>query len=81
MVFKAIDNNYDPTSDIFVYQNGDELIVNGEGTLQVFDVMGRFVASYEVYGNKRINASQFSNAVYIFRMVGETVKTQKIVVR
>lgn len=81
LVFKAIDNNYDPTSDIFVYQNGDELIVNGEGTLQVFDVMGRFVASYEVYGNKRINASQFSNAVYIFRMVGETVKTQKIVVR
>ena len=81
LVFKTIDNNYDPTSDIFVYQNGDELIVNGDGTLQVYDVMGRFVASYEVNGNKRINASQFSNAVYIFRMVGETVKTQKIVVR
>ena len=81
LVFKAIDSNYDPTSDIFVYQNGDELIVNGDGTLHVYDVMGRFVASYEVNGNKRINASQFSNAVYIFRMVGETVKTQKIVVR
>ncbi|MCR5037612.1 MAG: choice-of-anchor J domain-containing protein [Bacteroidales bacterium] len=73
--------NMTADSDIFVYQSGDELIVNGEGTLQVYDVMGRFVASYEVNGNMSINASQFSNAVYIFRMVGTDVKTQKIVVR
>ena len=69
------------TGDSFVYQNGDELVVNGKGTLQVYDVMGRFVESYEVNGNKRISASQFANSVYIFRMVGETVMTQKIVVR
>ena len=67
--------------DIFAYQNGDEIIVNGEGTLQVFDVMGRFVGNYNVNGNTRISASQFSNAVYIFRLVGDDVKTQKIVVR
>ena len=69
------------TNDIFVYQNDDELIVNGEGELQVYDVMGRYVASYEVNGTRRIGASQFSNAVYIFRLVGNEVKTQKIVVR
>lgn len=68
-------------SDEFIYQNGDELIVNGEGELQVYDVMGRYVASYNVNGNKRISAEQFSNAVYIFRLVGSDVKTQKIVVR
>ena len=68
-------------SDIFAYQSGDDIIVNGEGTLQVFDVMGRFVGSYEVNGNARISAEQFSNAVYIFRMIGNEIKTQKIVVR
>ena len=68
-------------NDMFAYQNGSEIIVNGEGTLQVYDVMGRFVASYEINGSERINASQFSNTVFIFRLVGETVKTQKIVVR
>ena len=65
----------------FIYQNGDDLIVIGNGTLQVYDLMGRFVGSYEVNGYESINASQFSNAVYIFKMVGETVNTQKVVVR
>lgn len=68
-------------NDTFVYQYGSELIVNGEGTLQVFDVMGRFVGSYEVNGSERISADQFANAVYVFRMIGNDVKTQKIVVR
>ena len=72
-------NGFD--NDEFIYQNGDELIVNGEGELQVYDVMGRYVACYNVNGNKRISAEQFSNAVYIFRLVGSDVKTQKIVVR
>lgn len=74
----GIDNE---TNDIFVYQNDDELIVNGNGELQVYDVMGRHVASYEINGSERLSASQFSNAVYIFRLVGNDIKTQKIVVR
>lgn len=69
------------TNDIFVYQNGDELIVIGEGKLQVFDIMGRFIGSYDVNGNKRISASTFANGVYVFRMIGNEVMTQKIVVR
>ena len=68
-------------NDCFVYQNDDQLIVRGEGTLQVFDVMGRFVGSYEVNGTERISASQFSNAVYVFRLIGNEIQTQKIVVR
>ena len=79
--YNANINDVETSSDIFVYQSGDELIVNGEGTLQVYDVMGRFVGSYEVNGDKRLNASQFANNVYIFRMVGDSVKTQKVVIR
>ena len=65
--------------DIFAYQNGSDIVVNGEGTLQVYDVMGRFVGSYEINGVETIEALPMG--VYIFRMTGETVKTQKIVVR
>ena len=81
LVFNSIDSNIDIESEIFAYQNGDEIIVSGEGELQIFDVMGRFVTSMRVNGSERISAEQYSNAVYIFRLVGNDVKTQKIVVR
>ena len=81
LVFSTIDSNIDATSDIFAYQSGDEIIVNGEGELQIFDVMGRFVGNMTVNGSERISASSFANGVYVFRMVGNEVKTQKIVVR
>ena len=68
-------------NDIFAYQNNNDIIVNGEGMLQVYDVMGRFVGNYEVNGNEHISASNFSTGVYIFRLIGNEVKTQKIVVR
>ena len=68
-------------SDSFAYQSGDVIIVNGEGTLQVFDVMGRFVRSININGSESINASEFSTGVYVFRMVGNDVKAQKVVIR
>lgn len=65
-------------SDVFAYQNGSEIIVNGEGTLQVFDVMGRMVATQNINGVESMCASSLPTGVYIFIMNG---KTQKIVVR
>ena len=75
----GVDEN--AASVVFVYQSGDELFFNGDGTLQVFDVMGRFVMSREIHGNERISAATFNTGVYIFRLVGAEVKTQKIVIR
>ena len=43
-------NNADATNDIFAYQNGNEIIVSGEGELQVFDVMGRLISTQHVNG-------------------------------
>ena len=74
-----VEENFE--SNIFAYQNEDELMVDGKGTLQIFDVLGRFVSSYEVNGSARINISSLNTGVYVLRMVGENVKTQKIVVR
>jgi len=73
--YNGVEDNF--TSEIFVYQNGDELIVNGEGTLQVFDVLGRIVMSQNVSGVERINKPE-QTGVYIFVMNGHT---QKMVIK
>ena len=70
---------YDNVDEIFAYQNGSDIIVDGNGTLEVYDVMGRFVSSQAINGVETIQALPMG--VYIFRMVGDTVRTQKIVVR
>lgn len=64
-------------TDSFVYQSGNEIIVSGEGELQVFDVMGRMVAKQYVNGVEMI-AKPSVTGVYIFRL---NEKTQKIVVK
>ena len=69
----------DNAGEIFAYQNGSDIIVKGKGMLEIYDVMGRFVGSYNINGVETIQS--MPNGVYIFRMVGETVNTQKIVVR
>ena len=65
--------------DSFAYQYGNGIIVNGKGELQVFDVNGRMVMNTVINGKQTVNIP--TTGLYIFRMVGESVKTQKIVVR
>ena len=66
----------------FVYQSGNELIVKGEGHLQIIDLMGRVIYNNEVANdNNRIDISSFNKGAYIIRMTNEeSVKTQKIMV-
>lgn len=66
--------NYDG-DDNFVYQNGNDLIVNGEGELQIFDVMGRMVKNTMINGVETIAMPQ---GVYVCKLNGNV---QKIVVR
>lgn len=63
-------------SSVFAYQSGNDIIVNGEGELQIFDMMGRRVLTQYVSGVETINLQL--NGVYIFRL---NEKTQKIVVK
>ena len=72
----SADNN---ENDVFVFQNGNDIVVNGEGELQIFDVTGRMISTQRVSGIEFV-AKPSQTGVYIFRIVGETVKTQKIVV-
>lgn len=66
------------SDDSFVYQNGSDIIVYGEGELQVFDVMGRLVMKQYVNGVETCHGASLQNGVYIFRL---NDKTPKIVVR
>ena len=65
-------------SDIFAYQDGTDIIVSGEGQLQVFDVMGRMVMTKYVNGVETCHGASLQTGVYIFRL---NEKTQKIVIR
>ena len=65
-------------SDIFAYQDGTDIIVSGEGTLEVFDVMGRLVMTWNINGVETCHGVSLQTGVYIFRL---NEKTQKIVVR
>ena len=68
-------------TDVFAYQNGDEIVVKGDGTLQVFDVLGRMILTQRVNGEETMLKSLLQTGVYVFRIVGNSVKTQKVVVR
>lgn len=65
------------TDGVFAYQSGNSIIVSGEGELQVFDVMGRMIATQHISGVQTVSKPSQSG-VYIFRLEG---KTQKIVIR
>lgn len=65
----------------FAYISGNELIINGEGQVQIIDMMGRIVYTNETSGNARINVSNLNKTAYIIRLTNRNEsKTQKIVV-
>ena len=74
--FKIVFRN--TSNDIFAYQNGSDIVVTGEGELQIFDVMGRIVSKQYVNGVGTWRAASVQNGVYILKLNG---MTQKIVVR
>ena len=84
------DNNAEPDNDFAFISNG-ELIINGTGTFQVIDMLGRQLFSREANSElTSSNASHFRlqtsdffiSGVYVLRLVnGENIKTQKIVIR
>ncbi|MBR6091208.1 MAG: T9SS type A sorting domain-containing protein, partial [Bacteroidales bacterium] len=66
------------TGSIFAYQSGNDIIVSGDGELQVFDVMGRMVMTQHINGVGTLRAASVQTGVYILRLNG---KSQKIVIK
>ena len=78
----AVSDQQSAVSDNFVYQSGEDLIIDAEGTVQIIDVMGRVLLSDEVEStNNRINVSSFRNGTYMVRVInGSEVKVEKVVI-
>ena len=68
------------SNDNFAFISNGEIIVNGEGTLQVLDMTGRVLSSRNA--TNRIGTDGLAAGVYVLRLInGENVKTQKVVIQ
>ncbi|MBQ8222746.1 MAG: S8 family peptidase [Bacteroidales bacterium] len=82
-ILKFAHDTQHETQNNFVYQNGDELILQIEGSVQIIDMIGRVVYSCDITnGNNRINISALNNAAYLVKIVtDEDIKIQKFTKR
>lgn len=82
--YTGVDETSDPAGDLshFAFQMNNELVVNGEGQLQMFDLTGRLVMSVSTYGaQSRVALPEISSGLYVLRINEKNgVKTQKIVI-
>lgn len=74
-------------SDAFAFYSNGSFVINnpstgsGSATLQVIDVNGRIIRSESINGCANVNINA-ANGVYMLRLInGDSVKTQKVVVR
>ena len=82
LVFSVGGDANDDNAVPFAFINNGNIIVNGEGTLQVMDVMGRVIVQRDVetsyYG---VSTTGMTAGVYVLRLInGNNVRTQKIVI-
>ena len=78
LVFDKVD---DGMSDDFAFITNGNIVINGQGTVQVIDALGRIIAQY---GNnvRTISTDGMTPSVYVLRLInGNDVKTQKMIVR
>jgi predicted outer membrane repeat protein len=81
LVFERKEDNYN-NNDNFAYFSNGELIVNGEGLLQVFDALGRQLFTKELSTLNSQLSTFTSPGVYVLRLInGNEVKTQKMVIQ
>lgn len=67
--------------DSFANLSNGELVITGNGTLQVMDMLGRQLFTREVSSSLLLPASSLAPGVYVVRLInGNDVKAQKIVV-
>ena len=67
----------------FAFMFGDELVVNGEGMLQMFDIRGRCLMETRAVGQQSSHRlPSVAAGVYVFRLTGaKKVKVQKMVIK
>lgn len=81
LVFSA--NDLDVLDDDFAFFTNGEILVNGTGTLQVVDALGRQLLTKQLpTPHSSLLTPNFPTGVYVLRLINENnVKTQKIVIK
>ena len=81
LVFSANENANE--NEDFAFISNGEIIINGEGTLQIIDILGRELVHKNLSTlNSKLSTLNLTPGVYVLRLInGENVKTQKIVIR
>lgn len=69
----------DEGSKTFAWQNGSEVIVNGEGILEIYEFEGRLVVKTKIHGMGVVR--NLRKGIYIIRVIDNKVQKQKIVIR
>ena len=73
--------NVDGDNETFAFFANGQLIINGEGTAQVIDMLGRILINETVKGSASKVIDQPAG-IYMIRLIsGEDVKVQKVVVK
>lgn len=69
-------------NDNFAFISNGNIIINGTGTIQVIDLLGRQLFTSKVNSSLLTPNSSLTPGVYVLRLInGDNVKTQKIVTR
>lgn len=78
---ESVEENPDTNPNFFVYHNGNELIINAEGNVQIMDITGKTILNKFVSNNDHIEISHINKGVYFVRIIGKDVMTQKIILK
>jgi hypothetical protein len=81
LVFNAQQGGEEADDDFAFISNG-EIIVNGTGTLQIIDALGRELVRRDLSTlNSHLSTLTYKPGVYVLRLInGDQVKTQKMVI-
>ena len=78
-------NGDDPStgSETFAFMNNGNIIVNGEGTIQVIDIFGRILYTRELStANCQLPTVNYNPGIYVLRLInGKEVKKQKMIIK
>ena len=80
--FRLVFSTYENDNEDFAFFSNGEIIINGTGSLQVIDILGRVILNKELSTpSSHLSVLNYTPGVYVLRLIGEKVKIQKIVVK
>ena len=80
LVFSAQLNGDEDTNEDFAFIHDGEIVIEGEGIVQVIDMTGRIIARRDT--ESHVSTAGMTPGVYVLQLInGENVRTQKMVIK